>query len=367
MSEINFLGSEEEKIIKPKPKTTEPPATKWTSPGVFRGVEKEEKSVEDIFADTDNKQSSTRYFQNKAVAPGNDKNLAANSVPQRPNILSLFSSLKDLLFAKKGKEIKPTISDFRKNKETLRDYQQVLQTETVARKTNPPIVNNAIVNTGSGNKSGKQYFRRDEWHAPNVIKTNLIQTDTVDVLDWSENINMMLSAVFFACLLIALSYLGLEIKESLSAQKSQEINQKIQEVQMQILSAKSGLGDIDTFQKKLETASTLLSKHIYWTNFFQFWEDNLLKNVYFSGNFSGDTKGKYSFTVVTDSYTDAANQIKLLRTASNIDGKHPITDLMVMQANYAVAAPTSKSATGKGTVNFGLQLTIDPSIFYKKN
>ncbi len=366
MSDINFLSSDEEKIKKPKPNTTEPPVTKWTSPGVFRGANRTDQNVEDIFADTDNKQPSTRYFQNQKVALGGNKISAGNLGTQRPNILNLFVLLKESLFPKKG--VESTISDFKKNKANLRDYQQALQTETAARKASSTVASEVLAKTGSDSKGNKQYFRRDEWRAPNVIKTNLIQSDTVNALDWNENINMLLSAVLSACLIIALSYLGLEIKQSLSVQKSQEINQSIQETQMQILSAKNGLGDIDTFQKKLEIASALLSKHIYWTNFFQFWEDNLLSNVYFSGNFSGDTKGKYTFTAVTDSYTDAANQIKLLRAATTADNKNPITDLTVSQASYtATNVAASRTPSSKGTVTFGLELTIDPSIFYKKN
>ena len=219
--------------------------------------------------------------------------------------------------------------------------------------------------------SGKPYFRRDQWQAPNVIKTNLIQKEINSDLNWRDNINLLLLGVVSACFLVVLAYLGLELKESFAAQKNQKIVQDIQDVKMEIVGLKNGLGDIDTFQKKLTIANSLLGKHIYWTNFFKFWEDNLLKNVYFSGDFSGGIEGEYSFSALTDTYTDAANQIRLLR-GLNSGASSLIKELTITQADYSNADKQRiekelEKSGAESVVAFGLKIKMDPKIFYKEN
>jgi len=350
MSDINFLSSNKE-IKKVSKSEDNGPVVKWTSPGILPGKEKNiaKRNVEDIFADTENAVGS--------LSDGNEKNTAGDVLQGTSRIAknSLFSAIKNVLSRNSGGNM------FRKNKEALRDYHEALQSEIAVR--------------GEGTKEpkkesgGKPYFRRDQWQAPNVIKTNLIQKEINSALNWHDNISILMLGVVSACLLVVLAYLGLELKESFAAQKNQKTVQDIQDVKMQIVSLKSGLGDIDTFQKKLAIASSLLGKHIYWTNFFKFWEDNLLKDVYFSGNFIGGIDGEYNFSTLTDSYTNAANQIRLLRKTG---GSGLIDELMVSQANYSsgekktIEEETEEKGI-KSVVAFDLRVKMDPKIFYKDN
>jgi len=351
MSEVNFLSSdqEEKKIRKTE---DDVPAVKWTDPGVLPKKEKNsvKKKVEDIFADTDIGKTSLT----------DDSAPTIKQVETKSAENSLFAQFKNI-FLKSGND-----NMFKKHKEALRDYQDVLQSENASRSGSSRSEDKAAPKREFG---GKPYFRRDEWHAPNVIKTNLIQKEIGSVLDWQDNISIMMLGVFSACLVLAISYLGLELKESLAAQKNQQTIQEIQDVKMQIVSLKSGLGDIDTFQKKLAIANSLLKEHVYWTNFFKFWEDNLLKNVYFSGDFSGSINGEYNFSALTDSYTNAANQIRLLREGND---KGFIKELVVNQASYSsnekqsIAEATNKKGI-ESVVSFGLVVKMDPKIFYKNN
>jgi hypothetical protein len=353
MSDINFIPGGDEVEQKNKPVGEDQPTVKWTNPGEMESKTPSagKKKVEDIFADTE-----TAPMQ---VAPTD----AEPTMPAKPNILGLFSMVKDSLF-KKGSPA-PNNGQFKKSKEELNNYRVALAEESEKRKNVviPPIEKKEKTHDKSS------FTKRDLWQAPNVIKTNLIQSEDSGALDWNENINKLLLAVVSACLLLVLAYLGLEIKSTLALQKNQVTNQSIQEIKTQIQAFKKGLGDIETFQKKLEVASGLLKKHVYWTNFFKFWEDNLFKEVYFSGDFSGETNGEYTFSALTDSYANAANQIKALRAATGPKNSRIFADLVVGKASYGAekAAANDEPATAsnpKATVTFDLQVKMDPSIFY---
>jgi len=353
MSDINFLTSNKEIKKANKPEDNGPVVT-WTSPGALPGKEKNlaKRNVEDIFADTEN---ATEYL------PGRIGESVQSTGSMTKN--NLFSAIKNIFF-------KNTSSGkFKKDKEELRDYHDALRSENAARGENNRHEGGA--KEFKKEASGKPYFRRDQWQAPNVIKTNLIQKEINSALDWRDNINLLMLGVVSACLLVVLAYLGLELKESFAAQKNQKIVQDIQDVKMEIVGLKNGLGDIDTFQKKLTIANSLLGKHIYWTNFFKFWEDNLLKNVYFSGDFSGGIDGEYSFSALTDTYTDAANQIRLLR-GLNSSASGLINELTIAQADYSNADKQRiekelEKSGAESVVAFGLKIKMDPKIFYKEN
>lgn len=348
MSGVNFLEDNEEAKIKKQEEGNEA-EVKWTAPGTLDiAEEKNKKAVEDIFAETETAAKSVR----QVIVP----TAVAASKPA-----GVFNVIKNLFAKKETNQVNGGI--FKKNKAELNGYHQTLQTENAKRKNNEEIGEIKIDNK-------KSYFKRDQWRPSNVIKTNLIQTETSNTLDWSGNINMLLIGISSACLIVALAYLGLQLKESFAVQKTQQISDEINGYELQIAGLKNGLGDIDTFQRKLEIASSLLKKHIYWTNFFKFWEDNLLKDVYFEGGFSGDVGGEYSFTTITDSYTNAANQIRVLREQQN--GKEGIIkELTVSQANYSEKKmeEIEKKTKAKGmesSVTFNIRVMMDPKIFYKQ-
>jgi len=359
MGEINFLANDEEELKKAKNRNDKP-VVKWTNPGVFRVANKNKnEGVEDIFADTE-KTRSKSYNQENDVA----EDFSVPDSGKRTNILNLFAMVKEAFLG--GKNKASNSGQFKKNKEQLREYHQALQTEGEARRNN--VIEVAKEDRQKKPKvSSKSYFRRDQWQAPNVIKTNLIQDEKNSSLDWSQNINMLMTGVASACLIVALGYLGLQLKESFSVQKSQQTSQDIQNIKMQIIAAKKDLGDIDTFQKKLEVASTLLEKHIYWTNFFKFWEDNLLKEVYFNNDFGGSVNGEYTFSAVTDSYSNAANQIRLLREAGATGAGSLIKELVVNQAQYTEGEMNADKKTSDNIVTFELKVKMDQNIFYKKD
>lgn len=324
MSDINFLSNDEKKNKNTQSKK-EDRKIDWTNPGEFK-VEKD--SVEDIFAESEK------------IKKAPEKEIS--NAPAQRQVQSKTMSFFKSLFKSGG-----SAGIFKKRKEDLRDYREILETETLRRKDH------------AGNK-------KDQWHAPNIIKTNLIHNEANDSLDWSENINKLSFAVGGAFFLLSAFYLGLQMKESFMMQKGQEITQEIQDVKMQIISAKNGLGDIDSFQKKLDIAGNLLNKHIYWTNFFGFLEENLIKDAYIVGDFAGDTSGEYSFTVVTDSYSHAANQIKLLREYNE---DKIIKEMQVTQASFNEPKQQpigSEIKADNAAVTFNVDLKIDQKIFYKK-
>ena len=353
MSDINFLANNKEPVKIKKPADSSP-AVKWTEPGTLPKSSPKTR-VEDIFAEADSVARESSRQLDDALPSVQTETL---------NSPGFFSAFKNFF----KKDNSAASSHFKKNKEELRDYQESLNSEKTMR--NGDYAQATQLANSKKEVGAKTYFRRDQWQAPNVIKTNLIQKEINSSLDWRDNINMLLLGVASAGFLLVVFYLGLELKESFAVQKNQEIVQQIQDTKMEIVNLKSGLGDIDTFQKKLSLASSLLAKHIYWTNFFKFWEDNLLKDVYFSGDFSGDINGKYTFLALTNSYASAANQIRLLRETNSAKGF--IKEMTVNQASYSAgekqAANKAMEEQGaKEAVDFDLSIKMDQKIFYKND
>ena len=112
--------------------------------------------------------------------------------------------------------------------------------------------------------------------------------------------------------------------------------------------------EIDKFQRKVKIVNDLLDKHIYWTNFFTFLEDNLLTNVYLDSTFEGNTDGSFNLTSKAKSFTDLTNQSRVFRKSDKVSN-------LQISSGEVMGSVEEK---GK-EVEFDLNLEVDPSIFYK--
>ena len=126
----------------------------------------------------------------------------------------------------------------------------------------------------------------------------------------------------------------------------------------------------------------MLKHHIYWTNFFQFLEENIMTDVYLmGGGFSGNTIGKYSFSVIGDSFSTITNQIKVLKnnkdvyevivnsgslTSYEIDNTDDETTEEENATSTEIVLEEIEELTdysSESKVGFGMQISINPSIF----
>lgn len=110
--------------------------------------------------------------------------------------------------------------------------------------------------------------------------------------------------------------------------------------------------EVFNFKNKMSNSFSVLDKHVYWTKFFSFLEQNTLKNVYFK-KFSGDIGGSYIMPAVTDDVRAISYQSKYFsadRRSLNVS----ISDEEIGEGGIG---PDS------GFVNFNINLNLDPKTF----
>jgi hypothetical protein len=99
--------------------------------------------------------------------------------------------------------------------------------------------------------------------------------------------------------------------------QSLEVSQRFGRIDQLISLTENEAGNVLDFRGRLIVVNDLLSKHVYWSNFFSFLEKNTLPNVFYQ-DFSGDTSGEYLLKARTDSFDSMAKQIKVFRRAAEV-------------------------------------------------
>ncbi len=189
------------------------------------------------------------------------------------------------------------------------------------------------------------------------VKLNLIKDEIVNYFDWKKNIIVLLLAICFTTAAISALYWGIswwgareqrkQVQEVVDTKKIIELNQKI-------ASAQKEVEKIKKFENKMKKVDSMISSHIYWTNFFDFLQRNTLSQIYFN-NFGGSTNGSYTFSANAKDYAAIDAQVKQL-----LDNKY-VTSASVLSAS-------SNPGENGGNIKFTLELSVDPGIFinYKK-
>ncbi|MDD5031963.1 MAG: hypothetical protein PHR36_02855, partial [Patescibacteria group bacterium] len=137
-------------------------------------------------------------------------------------------------------------------------------------------------------------------------------------------------------------------------EEDQYFANKFSELDKEIAVIEKEAEKVLVFEKKLKLVNSLISQHVYWTNFFKFLEDNTLTDVYYSG-FSGDNKGEYGLTASGKNFNIIQAQVERLLASKYVLGAS------VEEARTSAAG--GQEANAAGGVAFGLRLVINPAIF----
>jgi hypothetical protein len=185
-----------------------------------------------------------------------------------------------------------------------------------------------------------------------VLEVNLVKGEIVKFFDWQRGMLVILIAVFSTMAVLSGIYWGISWWGSSSQNlQTSESLQQYYKISREINSLNPKVEEVAAFQKKLEEVNFLLERHIYWTNFFNFLEDNTLSNVYFS-SFGGTINGSYSLSATADSMDAIDAQTKKL-----------LANPYIQKAS--VDAGSVAGQGGKPVVSFGLSFSLDPKIFLK--
>jgi hypothetical protein len=185
-----------------------------------------------------------------------------------------------------------------------------------------------------------------------ALQVNLVKDEIVKYFNWQRGSLVILISIFSTLALISFIYWGISVWGS-SNQASQNGNylQQYYKISKELNSLNAQVAEIKSFKVKLDQANFLISRHIYWTNFFNFLETNTLSNVYYSG-FSGTISGDYSLSATCDNLAAIDPQIKKFLA-------NPLVK------KVAVDSGSMGDSKGNSAVSFSMAFTLDPKIFLK--
>jgi hypothetical protein len=186
-----------------------------------------------------------------------------------------------------------------------------------------------------------------------ALQVNLVKDEIIKYFDWQKGALLILLVIFTTLAVISALYWGI-----FSIWGSDNSNEQNNSYLQQYYKISKKLGDLNpqvaeikNFKTSLDRADFLLARHIYWTNFFSFLEDNTLSNVYFSG-FGGSIGGAYGLSATTDNLSAINPQVKKLLDNPDI-------------SQASVSAGTIGGAGGKPVVSFSLSFVVNRKVFLK--
>jgi hypothetical protein len=185
-----------------------------------------------------------------------------------------------------------------------------------------------------------------------VLEVNLVKDEIIKYFDWQRGILIILVAVFSSLAILSGIYWGISWWGSRSENlQSSNYLQQYYKVSKEVSALDARVAEVMSFKAKLEQANFLLARHVYWTNFFRFLEDNTLSNVYFA-SFSSPIADRYSFAATTDDLDAIDAQVKKLLANPYIK-------------DAEVNSGAIGESGGKSIVSFSIAFGLDRKIFLK--
>lgn len=193
----------------------------------------------------------------------------------------------------------------------------------------------------------------ESWKKEGVLEVNLVKSEIVKFFDWQKGVLLLLLFIFLSMTLISGAYWGISYwgTKKQYAQNPAYI-QSYYKINKEIKDREGQVDEVLKFKHQLDLANFLLRRHIYWSNFFDFLEDNTLSNVYFSA-FTGDIDGNYRLSASTNNFDAINAQTKKFLGNPYVRGA-------------TVDSGTIQGEKGKVNVSFELIFSLDPAVFLNK-
>ncbi len=223
-----------------------------------------------------------------------------------------------------------------------------------ARNSNSRVV--SIITKGGGVLKA---FLPKGSNLPSALETSLIKEEVTEFFDWQSRWPFLGVVALVSIIILGGVYGLIALKERREMSSLQDINQQIEALNKQIQSRQKDVDTVKAFQEKLKIASSLLDRHIFWSNFFVFLEQYLLEDVYLT-SFSGNVDGEYTFQLLGKPYFYIpSEQVKLLRQSPYVQ------EVKLLRVGKSGDSQDQESEGG-GEISFEIYLKIDPEkVFYQ--
>lgn len=235
------------------------------------------------------------------------------------------------------------------------------------------------VKSQASNGDSPLIFNSNTWNSSGVLATNLIDKSELGFFDSEKKFKYIAISVLGALCLVGVLYLGLLYWEHTELKKLIVEKESIAKLETKVREAGKDLDTFADFQKKLDTASALLNKHIYWTNFFNFLEKTTLNNVYYVGDIDFAIDDQISLSARFPDYATLKNQLMVFANNPSIlnitqDGDVAPYEEEITEGDKGLALDIGQEAEATSTeplmergVEAPLLLDIDRGIFYKES
>jgi hypothetical protein len=304
------------------------------------------------------KESNLNIKEEKSKIKPNDELLQVNREEEIEEIISEFEKEKQSRFEKK---------------ETIKPIKELVASKSVSdkvKKSKPSSSNDSIFIKSRIQEMNKGFNRDDFLNQDKILEINLVKDQISVFFDWYKNLAFLFIFIFLSFLLVVEVYWALSWWQNYN-QNSFNYNHNsnsLISLSQEIREIKAPADEALVFEKQLARVAYLLDSHIYWTEFFNYLEDNTLEGVKYT-NFSGNLSGKYSLSSIASDYPLVGRQAQ----------RYFSSDLSRnVSVNSASLQTQSKTITSEGpdgeiieeeetssSVSFGLDLEISSEVFKK--
>ncbi|MFA5126910.1 MAG: hypothetical protein WC465_02845 [Patescibacteria group bacterium] len=170
------------------------------------------------------------------------------------------------------------------------------------------------------------------------------------VRSWLQISGLLFLSILASVIVLALFYGALYLQEKDIARKQKVEQEKITEIEKNILNFTELNKNISDLGAKIKLVQETLNKHIYWTNFFALLEKYTLPDVFYSGLAAGNN-GALTLSATASSYDSVAKQLKILEDSS---AQEFVTSVRINSAKQGE----------NGNVSFTINLVLNPKLFY---
>lgn len=165
-----------------------------------------------------------------------------------------------------------------------------------------------------------------------------------------------------AIFLVILVYFGLSFYQSNIVTQTQEVRNERVDLEGQITALKDEQEASIAFKQKLDAVKSVIDEHVYWSKFFEKLEKYTIKDVYYTGAFSGSLGASISLSALTKDFTSVAEQLVVFQNAPDFLENVTITGA---QKSASAGAQTSiPGAVTESLVSFSVSLELVPDVFY---
>lgn len=191
---------------------------------------------------------------------------------------------------------------------------------------------------------------------PKILEVDLIRGEMPASFDLKRHAGTLFISLIITALFVVEIYLGLNWWSDYESSRLEKSQQRFTAISEEIKKMNASSEQINSFKDRVALADSILTNHIYWTNFFNWLEANTLSSVTYEG-FSGTNDGEYELEGTTKAYRDISWQARVF-----LADPHTIS-ASIDEGSSATNPGQPEEAEAVTDISFSLNLKVDPKIF----